>query len=132
LPLVSFRTNVAHCCFLFRGAIWHQDFIVHGPDISSLYSTRNLWILFYFVPRTSPTMNNGCHHHQIGIDYLCDVIFIILYFHYNSFSIIDRDEILVSSSMFLRMSNPMMIPKNRFDSWLTRNSKQLSLEPVET
>ena len=36
---------------------------------------RTVWDLFYFVPGTSPIMKNGCHHHQIGMDYLYDVIF---------------------------------------------------------
>jgi len=38
-----------------------------------------------------------------------NVIFIIFYFHYNSTSMIDRYEILVSNSMFSKMNNPMTL-----------------------
>ena len=34
-----------------------------------------LWDLFYFVHWTPLNMKSGCHHHQIGMNYLCDVIF---------------------------------------------------------
>ena len=36
---------------------------------------RNVWNLFYCVTETYPNMKRGCHHHQIGMDYLCDAIF---------------------------------------------------------
>ena len=35
---------------------------------------RNLWNLSYFVTGTYPNMKSGCHHHQIGMDYLYDAI----------------------------------------------------------
>ena len=66
------------------------------------------------------------HQHQIGMDYLYAVVFT----HYSA-SGIDRDKILVSKPMFFWMMNPMMTLKNPYNSWLTRNSKWLSLKPVE-
>ena len=44
---------------------------------------------------------------------------------------LDRDKILVVNPMFIWMMNPMMTLKNPYNSWLTRNSKWLSLKPVE-
>ena len=35
---------------------------------------RNVWNLSYFVTGTYPNMKRGCHHHQIGMDYLYDTI----------------------------------------------------------
>ena len=36
---------------------------------------RNVWNLSYFVTGTYPNLKRGCHHHQIGMDYLYDAIF---------------------------------------------------------
>ena len=54
--------------------------------------------------------------HEKWMDYPCDVIFkmasvklVNVRFRYNSASRIDRDKILVSALMFLKMENPMMI-----------------------
>jgi len=52
-------------------------------------------------------------------------------FAYNSASSIDRDEILVSTPIFLEMMSTMMTPINCYDSWLTQNSKCLSLKPAK-
>ena len=45
-----------------------------GP-IDPPCTPRNVRDLFYFVPGTCPNMKSGCHHHQIGMDYLYDAIF---------------------------------------------------------
>ena len=36
---------------------------------------RNVWNLSYFVTGTYPNVKSGCHHYQIGMDYLYDTIF---------------------------------------------------------
>ena len=36
---------------------------------------RNVCNLSYFATGTYPNMKSGCHHHQIGMDYLYDAIF---------------------------------------------------------
>ena len=92
--------------------------------------------LLYCVPGTCPNMKSGCHHHQIGMDYLWDanfkmavvkisgITFSPIIFAYNSVSWIDRDKIFVSNPMFMWMNNP-------YDPWLTRNSKWLPSKPAE-
>ena len=54
-----------------------QFILVHVPDIPHVNPPppRNVWYLLYFVPGTYPNLKNGCHHHQIGMDYLWDAIF---------------------------------------------------------
>ena len=90
----------------------------------------------YFVTGTYPNLKRGCHHHQIGINYLFDAIFKIglqrseiTFSPYDSASRIhvDRDKILV----YKAMRNPIMTMKNPFVCWLTRNSKWLQLTPTE-
>ena len=58
---------------------------------------------------TSPNMKYGCHRHQNGMDYPCDVIFkmasvklVKLHFRLNAASRIDRDEILLFTLLLLR------------------------------
>ena len=36
---------------------------------------RNVWNLYYFATETYPNIKSGCHHYQIGMDYLYDAIF---------------------------------------------------------
>ena len=55
-------------------------------------------------------MKSGCHHHQIGMNHLCDAIFKmaateigkIMFLSYNSASRVDRIDISVSTPIFLR------------------------------
>ena len=49
--------------------------VVYGPDRPPVHPPRNVWDLFYFVLGTCLNMKSGCHHHQIGMDYLWDAIF---------------------------------------------------------
>ena len=87
----------------------------------TLFGTWDQWTphvparnVSYFVTGTYPNIKSGCHHHQIGMDYLYDVIFkmaaseVKYVFAYYSASRIDRDNILVSEPMFFWMKNPMM------------------------
>ena len=81
-------------------------------------------------------MKSGCHHHQIGMDYLWDAIFKmaateITFSPITHVSKIDRDKILVSKPMFMWIRNPMITLKNPYDSWLTLNSKWLPSKPAE-
>ena len=85
-------------------------------------------------------MKSGCHHHQIGMDYMCiwDAIFKIaaieiseITLHYNIVIRINKDNIFVSNPMFMWMRNPMITLKNPYDSWLTQISKWLSSKPAE-
>ena len=65
-----------------------------------------------------------CRHFQNGRQWSE-----ILFSHITSG--LDRDKILVFKPIFFWMMNPMMTLKNPYDSWLTWNSKWLSLKPVE-
>ena len=84
----------------------------HAPP--GTYETY--FILFLELVRT---WKNGCHHHQIGMDYLCDAIFKmaaieisgITFSPITQVSRIDRDTILVSKPMFMWMRNPMIALK---------------------
>ena len=104
-----------------------------GP-ILTIYT----WNLCYFVTWTYSNITSGCHQHQIGMDYLqlppfskCPQVKWNFVFAHYSASGIDRDKILISKPMFFWMMNPMMTLKNPYNSWLTRNSKWLSLKAVE-
>ena len=44
-----------------------------NPTISA--PAMNIWNLSYFVTGTYTNMKSGCHHHQIGMDYLWGAIF---------------------------------------------------------
>ena len=45
-----------------------------------------------------------------------------------SASVRDRDKGLVSTSMFIRVSNPMIALKDLYDSWLVLNTKRMTLK----
>ena len=53
-------------------------------------------------------------------------------FAYNLCSNIHRDNILVSTPMFLRMRNPLVTLLNFYECWFTQNSIWLPLKPAET
>ena len=44
-----------------------------NPTISA--PAMNIWNLSYFVTGTYTNMKSGCHHHQIGMDYLWGAFF---------------------------------------------------------
>ena len=91
-----------------------------------MHPPRTGWHLFYFVPGTSANMKNGCHHHQIGMDSLCDVIFKMADIEFGKFSFshisasrIGREEILVAKYIFQRMRNPLVPLLKLYDYWFS-------------
>ena len=44
-----------------------------NPTINA--PAMNIWNLSYFVTGTYTNMKSGCHHHQIGMDYLWGAFF---------------------------------------------------------
>ena len=78
----------------------------------------NIWNLSYFVTGTYTNMKSGCHHHQIGMDYLWapfskwppakwNYVFV-----YNSASRIYRNKILLLSEVILRsLANLWSLPQ---------------------
>ena len=105
-----------------------------GPRHHPCNPPRTGWDLFYFVPRTSANMKNGCHHHQIGMDSLCDVIFKMADVEIKKFtsrhisaSRIPRNMILVSIPMFFKMKNPMAPFLEHYNSYLHGYSRWLTI-----
>ena len=60
--------------------------------------------MFYLVTGTYPNIKSGCHHHQMGMDYLYDAIFKMaaseVKLRFRIASRIDREKILVSNPVF--------------------------------
>ena len=106
-PTVNWQEDMKCMLFCHLDLSQHKKWMPPAPNLDGLPICRHF--------------QNGRQWSKILFSHITQHIWI---------SGLDKDKILVFKPMFFWMMNPMMT-QNPYNSWLTRNSKWLSLKPVE-